>query len=218
MKSGLDPLTWDTLYPYEHTSVSGADENPRLDRTMSDVYEDSLYTAGLGTSTSITGARPASNQSGLLSPSRIVVLERLEAAKNGRLSARSQSPSDDYSAERLAFKAGSPFYPAPQTASEIRSGRQIEDDARVLSQHQHDDETMSPKVIVPGDALLGFGPFDPIAGSLDPAEYSEAPHLSPQYPAMPVELHTSFDEDNEFPHMFPDSPSSEQPDFVLHKE
>lgn len=81
---------------------------PKLDRTMSDVYQDELYNPSMATSVPVLPARVMVTQHHhFLSPCRDVFSERLQAANNGHISARSSSPVTTISRERSPFRQGS---------------------------------------------------------------------------------------------------------------
>ena len=113
----LDPEARDTLYEEEHRSATETDNNPRLDRTISDVYADSLYNPEPVTMNPTTEASLASNQSGLHSTSRTGFMERFEFARNVHPSPRLPSPSDHYLDGRSAFRIGSPLREAELVAT-----------------------------------------------------------------------------------------------------
>lgn len=140
---------------------------------MSTIYQDELYNP---TSDSTTPApvqqtrRTPTNNKALLSPYRTVFSERIQAATNSHLSARSQSPASAISRQRSPFREGSPYaasmdsyggQPSPHarlgSATQMREQRKAEADALALAQHQASLEDVStPKTISPKDALLDY--------------------------------------------------------------
>ena len=159
-------------YGGEFGSVVKTSKIPGLDRTMSEIYGDELYNPESATSAPAPQARSVSNQSDLLSPYRTVFSERLQAANNGHLSARSQSPATTTSRERSPFRQGSeyategyskPSSPVPRlgSAAQIRERQKAEADALALAQHQPStSELATPQTISPKEALLDFDAED----------------------------------------------------------
>lgn len=144
---------------------------PKLNRTISDIYQDELYNPNLCGPTAATPThshhrRSSSNQS-LLSPSyRSVFSERIQAANQGHLQAQAQSPATSVSRERSPFRQGSPYAlsvssfeaRSPQSrlasASQMREQPQAEAGAYALGQVK--EEPATPKTISPKDALLEY--------------------------------------------------------------
>ncbi|MCJ1448967.1 MAG: hypothetical protein MMC23_009486 [Stictis urceolatum] len=142
---------------------------PKLDRTMSDIYQDELYNPNMALAT------PASQPPhGLpmsydrnLSPRRDVFSERLQAANNGHMSARSGSPADALSRERSPFRPTSQFVndeipptrsspPGPRLGSvaQIRERQKAEADARAFARHHQSNSLSNSRTISPKEALL----------------------------------------------------------------
>ncbi|MCJ1303175.1 hypothetical protein MMC08_005983 [Hypocenomyce scalaris] len=170
---GSAPATQGTSYGGEYNSTVKTSKIPGLDRTMSEIYGDELYNPETATSAPAPAptpqARAASNQSGLLSPYRTVFSERLQAANNGHLSARSQSPTTTTaSRERSPFRQGSEFAaesysnpssPVPRlgSAAQMRERLKAEADAIALAQHQPSaNQLTAPRTISPKEALLDY--------------------------------------------------------------
>lgn len=155
-------------YGGEYNTVVKTSKIPGLDRTMSEIYGDELYDPECATSAPAPQARPVGNQSDLLSPYRTIFSERLQAANNGHLSARSQSPATTTSRERSPFRQGSEFAaesysnpnsPVPRlgSAAQIRERQKAEADALALAQHQPStSELVAPRTISPKEALLDY--------------------------------------------------------------
>lgn len=76
---------------------------PSLDRTMSEVYEDELYNPSFAAAAPVSSERDGRNVTSIREPS--VFLQRLQAAKERHLSARSASPvaTSNISRERAPF-------------------------------------------------------------------------------------------------------------------
>ncbi|KAK1639599.1 hypothetical protein BDP81DRAFT_180113 [Colletotrichum phormii] len=139
---------------------------PKLDRTMTDIYNDELYSPNF----TITSAAPAQNQMAV-SPSNDVFAQRLSAANNQHLSA-AQSPVSSVSRDRSPFRQGSPLAPMPNhdfgqgvqasrlrfnSAHQIREQKKAEHDAQIMRQQMAvKSEPETPKTISPKDAMLEF--------------------------------------------------------------
>ncbi|MCJ1335074.1 hypothetical protein MMC09_000340 [Bachmanniomyces sp. S44760] len=145
---------------------------PSLDRTLSDVYQDELYSSAYTSGPQQSPARAHYAQGNLVSPASSVFSERLQAASNGHLKARSTSPQTDVSRERSPFREGSkyavdaafsssstkPINARLGTAAQLRERAKAETDARVLADHQPSDNAndIAPKTISPQEALLDY--------------------------------------------------------------
>lgn len=145
----LDPEVGNTSYE-DHHSI--ATRYSSLDHNISNVYEDVLYNPELEMSTSTAQTQPVSTQGGFISRLRTTFSERLEAAKNDHLNARSHSPSNNHS--RSPFRPGSAYTSKSYTAAEIKKGPQEEGNASVVAEQRYHDETDTPKAMGPRDALL----------------------------------------------------------------
>ncbi|CRG89560.1 hypothetical protein PISL3812_06597 [Talaromyces islandicus] len=137
---------------------------PKLNRTISDVYQDELYnTAVMPTSQMRKHTASNPQQQMLSAPYRNLFADRLNAANQGHLSARSQSPvNSSINRERSPFRQGSPLAPdfrsarlqgpalgstlqlPPTTTNGMNLGPQTDNTAEVV-------KTISPK-----DAVLEF--------------------------------------------------------------
>jgi hypothetical protein len=139
---------------------------PKLDRTMTDVYGDELYSPSF----TITSALPPHIQMPM-SPSHDVFAQRLHAANSQHLSAVHTTVSTG-SRSKSPFRQGSPLAPSPahdfgasaassrlrfNSAEQLREQRKAEQDAHALRQQmamKADPDT--PKTISPKDAILEF--------------------------------------------------------------
>lgn len=156
------------FYPY--TEYHNSNTIPKLDRTMSDAYNDELYSPNF----SFTSAAP-SQESRMLSPSQNsdVFSQRLQAANSQHLSASTQPPLGNQSRRRSPFRQGSPLAPLPHrgfnsqhtsqqirlgTAAHMREQQKAESDARVLEEQirRSSPELSTPKTISPKDAVLDY--------------------------------------------------------------
>lgn len=158
---------------YHRNHLGFPSQVPNLDRTMSAIYQDELFNPASDAATS-TAVQPTqytpTNNKTLLSPYRTVFSERLQAANNSHLSARSQSPASTISRQRSPFREGSPYAAsidsyASQPSAHVRLGsaahlreqQKAEAAAFALAQHQAVMEDVStPKTISPKDALLEY--------------------------------------------------------------
>ncbi|WYZ37422.1 hypothetical protein EsH8_II_000928 [Colletotrichum jinshuiense] len=143
---------------------------PKLDRTMTDIYNDELYSPNF----TITSASPAHSQMAV-SPSNDVFAQRLHAANNQHLSAV-HSPVSSASRDRSPFRQGSPLAPVTghdfgagmptsrlrfNSAHQIREQKKAEQDAQMMRQQMSmKSEPETPKTISPKDAMLEFHDTD----------------------------------------------------------
>lgn len=142
---------------------------PKLDRTMTDVYGDELYSPNFA----ITSTSPSQPQMAV-SPTNDVFSQRLHAANNQHLSA-AHSPASSVSRDRSPFRTGSPLAPSPShdfnnpnaqamghnmhfnTAQRMREQHKAQQDAQLLhEQLTQRTEPDTPKTISPKDAILEF--------------------------------------------------------------
>ncbi|KAE8348022.1 hypothetical protein BDV28DRAFT_144502 [Aspergillus coremiiformis] len=128
---------------------------PKINRTMSDIYQDELYNPSLIPTPQVS--KPSSNQQNLLNPFRNVFADRLQAANQGHMSARSQSPVVGMNRDRSPFRQNSPLaaeynsvLQQPQMATSVPMSQNV-------SQAQGEGE---PKTMSPKDALLDFNEGD----------------------------------------------------------
>ncbi|KAI1343818.1 hypothetical protein F5Y15DRAFT_179426 [Xylariaceae sp. FL0016] len=151
---------------------------PKLDRTMTDIYNDELYNPNF----TITSASPPSQAQMVVSPNNDLFAKRLQDANSQHLSA-AQSPVSVGSRDRSPFRHGSPYastvdeFPRVglrlESAQQIREKRKAQQDARELQQQMTrnaNQQQGTPSTISPKDAMLDFP---------DGEDYSNAP-LFPQ--------------------------------------
>ncbi|MCJ1371864.1 hypothetical protein MMC20_003084 [Loxospora ochrophaea] len=142
---------------------------PKLDRTMSDVYQDELYNPVSSVPAPPSQPRVPNNQKVLLSPYRTVFSERLQAAHNRHIQTRSSSPATTVSRERSPFRPGSDFAtegysnpdsPGPRLASAVqrRENPKAEEDAVALANSQAlpNDDLATPTTISPKEVALDY--------------------------------------------------------------
>ncbi|KAM0554649.1 hypothetical protein ACHAPJ_006718 [Fusarium lateritium] len=139
---------------------------PKLDRTMTDIYGDELYSPNFA----ITSTPPSQGQVSV-SPTNDVFSQRLHAANNQHLSA-AHSPASTTSRDRSPFRTGSPLAPSPahdfsntafsqslpfNTAQRMREQTKAQQDAQFMRQQMNmKQEPETPKTISPKDAILEF--------------------------------------------------------------
>ena len=140
---------------------------PKLNRTISDIYQDELYNPAMMAAPQIS--KPLDQH--MLAP-RNIIADRLQAANQGHMSARSLSPASGLKRERSPFRQNSPFASdlsasalQPQMATSVpmpQNGMSL-----ASSTNQTDLKTMSPK-----DAVLDFneGEDDAMASLFPPQQ------------------------------------------------
>ncbi|KAI1837018.1 transcriptional regulator family: C2H2 zinc finger [Penicillium roqueforti] len=128
---------------------------PKLNRTISDIYQDELYNPAIMAAPQMS--KPMGQNH--LNP-RNFIADRLQAANQGHLSARSQSPGGRR--DRSPFRTSSPFagdmsnnaLQQPQMATSVPMGQNAMNGLNGMNMDQTttgDIKTMSPK-----DAVLDF--------------------------------------------------------------
>lgn len=163
---------------------------PRLNRTMSDIYQDELYNPAAST-TSQARKVPTKGVK-IFPPYRNVITDRIQAAHQGHMSARSNSPTSSINREQSPFRQGSPFgqpssgYHLQQPShlhSEIQLGGQQHSDMRGLDiVPEAPTEQGEPKTISPKDALLEYR---------EPSGEHGMPDLPPVPEANQYHIHTA---------------------------
>ncbi|KAI0451844.1 hypothetical protein F5B21DRAFT_516486 [Xylaria acuta] len=148
---------------------------PKLDRTMTDIYNDELYSPNF----TITSASPSPQTHLALSPNNDLFSQRIQAANSRHLYA-AQSPVSSDSRGRSPFRQGSPYVSAVtefpkvgtnqarlESAQQLRERRQAEEDAKQLqqqmaqnSQQEQQPQQNAPTTISPKDAVLEFNEAD----------------------------------------------------------
>merc|ERR1711881_514499 len=129
---------------------------PKLDRTVSDAYNDALFT---GSTQVPASAAPKSIPAQHLSPHRNTINEYLQRAQM----ARSQSPTSQGSRGVSPFRPSSPYIQTafgqmqrPFTATQMRQAQQVDASQREMSQHISRPQSEAPKTISPKDAVLEY--------------------------------------------------------------
>ena len=186
---------------------------PKLDRTMSDIYQDELYNPNVSVSANVTAPQARSSQNTMLSPFHGVFSERLQAANNRHISARSASPANTVSRERSPFRQGHEHsaeeYLSPNqsgarltSASQMREKLKAQSDA-VAFDHQanHKVDRLAPvKTISPKEVALDYEPEEDSKMPLFPQDRSKSrinDNLQPSH-SKPAKQDSSQGEDDEF--------------------
>jgi len=141
---------------------------PKLDRTMSDIYNDELYSPSF-TYTSAPSTKSVEGAPIVSRPQLDVFTQRLQAANSQHLSAASQSPLLEPPRDSAShFRAGSPLAPTSNSfgspririnsAKQMREQQKAENDARALQQQMQrsSPQQTSLKTISPKDAMLEY--------------------------------------------------------------
>lgn len=146
---------------------------PKLNRTISDIYQDELYNTAIVPAQQ--ARKPNPNQQLVATPLRSLFADRINAANQGHLSARSQSPANSQmTRERSPFRQGSPlavdFRTARLQGSGFGSAMQLPHSNNMDMSNQQDNQGQ-PKTISPKDAVLEYheGPDDTAMPSLFPS-------------------------------------------------
>ncbi|KAI4148905.1 MAG: hypothetical protein LQ340_004878 [Diploschistes diacapsis] len=165
---------------------------PNLGRTMSDIYQDELYNPEEPTVPAPTSkpSTPTLNFEGnRLLPRNTVFSERLQAAGQGHLSARSASPTTTISREKSPFRPSSQYAAEgyPQSASpvsrlgsaaQMREQQKAEAGARAIAQQTQPRAVENQKTVSPKEVSLEYEPEDdagaPLMGSVQSPPQSNA--------------------------------------------
>lgn len=192
-RKGITSASSGNASSHSHFLSPGFAHVPKLDRTMTDVYNDELFSPNFA----ITSTPPSQPQMAV-SPSNDLFSRRLHAANSQHLSA-AHSPASTTSRGRSPFLAGSPLAPSPthdfgtgsvaqnmpfNTAQQMREQNKAQHEAQLLHQQMTQRaEPETPKTISPKDAILEFNepdgeanfplfPQDPTAFEID--QFSKA--------------------------------------------
>ena len=149
--------------------LPGYNNIPKLDRTMTDIYGDELYSPNFA----ITSTSP-SQTTLAVSPAKgsDVFNQRINAANSQHLSV-AQSPASSVSRDRSPFLSGSPHavslgndMMAPHGAMPINSAQRMREQSKAKQETQFYQQQMgkvepaTPKTISPKDAILEFNEAD----------------------------------------------------------
>ncbi|QQK41849.1 C2H2 transcription factor (Rpn4), putative [Penicillium digitatum] len=143
----LDEASKSMTNEYNNTSGAMSIGVPKLNRTISDIYQDELYNPAIMAAPQVSKPMGQTH----LNP-RNFIADRLQAASQGHMSARSQSPANRR--DRSPFRTSSPFagemgsnaLQHPQMATSIPLGQNV-----MHGMNTGEIKTMSPK-----DAVLDF--------------------------------------------------------------
>ena len=145
---------------------------PKLDRTMTDVYGDELYSPNF----TIISSSPTHSQTAT-SPSSQIFTQRINAANSQHLNA-AHSPASTTSRVMSPFRASSPFV-APHSnngvAPSVNQGafnatQQMREQQHMQAGQSQTSDVGTPKTISPKDAVLEFGETDGNNFSLFPQD------------------------------------------------
>jgi hypothetical protein len=180
---------------------------PKMARTLSDIYQDELYNPAV-TPTSQVRKAPAKSAKHF-APYRNVFADRLQAAHQGHMSARSDSPTSSINREQSPFRQGSPFAQTPSSYhgahmsqsshlhSEIQLGGQQPPDMRGMELvSETPSERGGPKTISPKDALLEYNEPSEEHGM---SELPPPPDVSQYHIATTMGSSSSFQSGPNFP-------------------
>ncbi|KAH8888164.1 hypothetical protein GQ53DRAFT_654739 [Thozetella sp. PMI_491] len=147
---------------------------PKLDRTMTDVYNDELYSPSFSIGSAASMNIP-------VSPKNDIFAQRVQAANSQHLSV-GHSPVSGTARDKSPFRTNSPLAPAPVhdfsvamntagmrfgSAQQLREHRKATQDAQAVRQQlARSSDTTNPPTISPKDAMLDFTDTDGIAASL----------------------------------------------------
>lgn len=123
---------------------------PKLNRTLSDIYQDELYNPTIVPAPQ----QPSINHGNFLTPYRNVFANRLQAANEGP-AAKSQSPGMNMNRERSPFRTSSQNFSNPATAlqqSHMTAGMPMSQNGM--------NNGGEPKTISPKDAILDYSERD----------------------------------------------------------
>ncbi|KAI0205807.1 hypothetical protein F4808DRAFT_448159 [Astrocystis sublimbata] len=165
----------------EHRRVQNASATgaiiPKLDRTMTDIYNDELYSPNF----TITSASPSPQNQLVLSPTNDLFNQRIQAANSQHLYP-AHSPVSTESRGQSPFRQGSPYASvmndfsksdtkqSRQMSSQQHQGQMMAEGASQLlarlvrnsqqEQQQRPQQQHTPTTISPKDALLDFNEAD----------------------------------------------------------
>ncbi|KAG9231762.1 hypothetical protein BJ875DRAFT_382234 [Amylocarpus encephaloides] len=159
------------LWSNGYSHLSGGQDHrrmPKLDRTMSNVYADELYTPSFQITTAAPSSTPIITTP--LSPHTDIFSQRLQAANSHHLQEHTQVPLTIPTRERSPFRQGSPLAPTGNgfgsqpsggrfgTASRLREQQKAVNDAQALRQQMHrvSPEEAAPKTVSPKDVDLVY--------------------------------------------------------------
>ncbi|KAI1178147.1 hypothetical protein F4777DRAFT_127335 [Nemania sp. FL0916] len=151
-------------FPLDDIASGTSADMPKLDRTMTDVYSDELYSPTFA----ITSASPSPQTHLALSPANDLFTQTLQTANNRHLYA-AKSPISIDSRGPSPFRQGSPYASAMnefpkvgtnharlESTQQLRERTKAMEDAKQLQRQQQS----TPNTISPKDAVLEFSEAD----------------------------------------------------------
>jgi hypothetical protein len=155
-------------------SLSAIERNkvPGLGRTMSDIYQDELYNPEEPTVQIPTPAPTLKIDGSAVSPCNSVFSERLQAANQVHIIARSSSPTVSFAREKSPFRPTSEFAPEAYpssvspiprlgSAARMREQQKAEAEALALAQRtQPRDVRENSQTVSPKEVSLDYEPED----------------------------------------------------------
>lgn len=146
-------LRLDTLSEYGNHNANALSMGiPKLNRTISDIYQDELYNPAVLSAAPQDAKQPTGQN--LLGPYRNVFADRLQAANQGHMSARSQSPAmhnREHSPFRQNSHLANEFSNSALQQSGLPTSMSMSQGGLNMGQQNNEPKTISPK-----DALLDF--------------------------------------------------------------
>ncbi|KAL4751011.1 hypothetical protein BDW72DRAFT_105600 [Aspergillus terricola var. indicus] len=122
---------------------------PKLNRTITDAYQDELFNPTMMQTPQIS-KQANQNQQSMLAPSyNNIVANRLQAANQGHLTARVQSPVGSINRERSPFRQNSPM--AVEYEQQAMTSAPTSQPGMAMHQPQTEPKTISPKDAVLND-------------------------------------------------------------------
>jgi hypothetical protein len=172
---------------------------PKLDRTMTDIYSDELYSPSF----TITSAAPSQGSKMAVSPSNDMFAQRLHAINSQHLNA-AHSPVSSVPRDMSPFRHGSPLAPSSASpnlrygsAQQLRERRKAEQDVHQALRQQmaRSSDAGTPQTISPKDAVIEYHESEgeasfPLFPQQGTAPFSSAANLPPAsnaFDSMPIE-------------------------------
>ena len=170
LDSDFDSVNDCLLFPLDDIAYASGISTPKLNRTMTDVYSDELYSPNF----TITSASPPPETHMVMSPPSDLFSRTMQAANNQHF-LTAQSPVSNESGNQSPFLQGSPYassvseFPSKMganrvrldSAQQIRERRKNEEAAkqvqRQMARHSRESQQQgTPATISPKDAVLEF--------------------------------------------------------------
>ncbi|KAI1420732.1 hypothetical protein F5Y12DRAFT_92487 [Xylaria sp. FL1777] len=178
LDSDLDYVNDCLHFRFDDIAYANGANTPKLDRTMTDVYGDELYSPNF----TITSASPPPQTRMAMSPPSDLFTQRIQAANSQHFLA-TQSPVSNDSGAQSPFRHDSPYASAInefpkvgttrvrlESAQQLRERRKAEEDVKQLQrqmarhaqrgQEHRQQQQSTPTTISPKDAVLEFNETD----------------------------------------------------------